>query len=424
MRVSRVVVPLVAAFAAATMAGPPASAVAPAAPAVVDVAKVGFQSSAFGTYVTALDATVRSGPTSAASIGCTTVTGLTRTNGVASATLPIVGRVGAVSTRITTAGSGTAKSTVSTSQVGGVNLLGGAVVAEAMNVRASTADDGGVVTGAGATTFVGLKILGRTFSTNVAPNTSVSLDVAGKRVGVVTLNSQTKRNVDGVYVTTTRGVTIGLLPGNPFGLPASTVVQIGSASAGISAPRVALSGGSGWGLSASTLSGTLVVGRQPHVGVGCYGTTATGSLATVKRDPLVSTGTTSVTTTSTGSATTATSKVVTSVAGPRILGGLISADAIVSEAHAARTSTGTVATEDRSKFVGLKIVGLPLITSNVAPNTKIEVPGLGSVTLHKVTRSARGIEVVMLEVKLNQVIAGLPTGTVVQLAGANANILG
>lgn len=425
MRVSRVVVPLVAACAAATMTGTPASAAPTIAPmAAAAVAKVGFNSSAWGTIVTALDKTITSGATSSVSVACTSATGLDRRNSLATVNLPVVGRTGAVSTRVTTAGASGTTTTTSTSQIAGVNLLGGAVVADAITVSATAKDVSGVASGSGSTSFAGLKILGQSFSANVAPNSKVALVVAGKTVGSVTLNYQGKGSTNGVYASSARGIMISLLAGNPFGLPGATTVSIGGANAGVSTPRVATSGGSGWGLSATTLGGAVSIGRQPSVGIACYGGKTSGSLATLTRDPLISTGTTTVSTSSAGSATTATSMVKTTIAGPRILAGLISADAIVAEAHAARTPAGAVATSDRSSFVGLKILGLPAINSNVAPNTKIEVPGLGSVTLRKVTKTARGIEIVMLEIKLEAGIAGLPTGTVVQLGGANATVNG
>lgn len=425
MRVSRFIVPVVAVVTAAAMSGSPASAATPtSAPAVsAAVAEVGFQSSAFGTYVTALDATIRSGATSTSSITCTTTTGLTRTNTVATVNLPVVGSVGAVSTKVTTEGTGDTRSTTSESKTAGVNLLGGAIVADAVHVKSGATSVAGVNSGTNSTTFAGLNILGRAFSADVPANTRVNLDVGGTRVGVVILNMQTRTMRNGLFNSSTRGITITLLAGNPYGLPGSTSIYIGGTNAAVSTPRTARSGGHGFGVTATALNGTALVGRQPSVGVPCFGGVATGTLATITRDPLISTGTTKVTTSSSGNATTATSKVVTEIAAPRILGGLISADALVAEAQTTRTATGFTGTADRSRFVGLKVLGLPLVTDNVKPNTTLDVPGLGSVTFHKVVRSARGIQVIMLEIKLSESIAGLPTGTVVQVAGANTYII-
>lgn len=427
MRLSRVVVPVVAVLAAATITGPPASALAPsAAPtasqsAAAVAAKTGFQSSAWGTNVTALDATIKSGPTSSSSIACTSTTGLTRTNSLPTVTLPVVGKVGAVSTRVTTSAPA---STTATSQTASVNLLGGAVVANAVSVSATASNSGSSPTGSGTTTFAGLKVLGQSISATVAPNTKIFLDVAGTRVGTVILNYQGRGTTNNVYTSSTRGIVITLLAGNPYGLPASTGIYVGGANAGVtSTPKAATNGGSGWGLTATALNGTAVIGRQPHVGVPCYGGSASGTIANVTRDLLLSTGTTTVTATSTNTATTATTKVVSSVAAPQLLAGLISADAIIAESQAALKSDGTIGVADRSKFVGLRVLGFPAIDADVAPNTTIEIPVLGSVTFHKTVRTTKGLEVVMLEVKLNQVIAGLPTGTLIQVAAANASVL-
>ncbi|KGN39638.1 hypothetical protein N803_03540 [Knoellia subterranea KCTC 19937] len=105
-------------------------------------------------------------------------------------------------------------------------------MADAVSVYSSAKSTSGVGSGTGATTFAGLKILGRSIAVNVAPNTQVALDVAGKRVGTVTLNQQSKGTRDGVYRSYTRGIVISLLAGNPFGLPGSTVIYISAAHAG------------------------------------------------------------------------------------------------------------------------------------------------------------------------------------------------
>jgi len=422
MRVSRIAIPIVAAFAAATIAAPVASAgVTQAAPgstqAAAAVARLGFQTNAFGTQFSAVDKLVTSGPTSYVSLSCTTATGQARASALPVANLPVAGTVGTLYTRVTTA----TTSTTALSRTGGVNLLGGAVVADAVQAYSAAGAKAGVGSGTGSTTFVGLKILGQSIAASVAPNTQVALNVAGKRVGTVTLNFQSKGTVNGVYRSYTRGIVISLLAGNPFGLPGATTITVAAAHAGITtAPRLATNGGSGWGVYASALNGAALVGKQPNVPVACYGGSASGSVVTVSRPPLISTNTTYVKTTALSNTT----RVVSSVAAPRILSGLLSADAIVADTQVVLQSNGTTTAADRSKFVGLKVAGLPLITSSVAPNTKVNVLGLGEVTFRKTTRTATGLQVVMLEIKLSQSIAGLPTGTIVQVAGANATIRG
>ncbi|WP_353952853.1 choice-of-anchor P family protein [Knoellia sp. S7-12] len=421
MRVSRFVVPVVAVLTAVTLSSPTAvaqtSSSTVATQAAAPVARLGFQTNAFGTQVSAVDKLVTSGPTSYVSLSCTTATGQARASALPVVNLPVVGTVGSLYTRVTTA----TTSTTALSRTAGVNLLGGAVVADAVQAYSTAGSKAGVGSGTGATTFVGLKILGQSFAANVAPNTQVALDVGGKRVGTVTLNYQSKGTVNGVYRSYTRGIVISLLAGNPFGLPGATTITVAAAHAGITtSPRIATNGGSGWGIYARALNGAALIGRQPNVPVACHGGSGSGSIVNVSRLPLISTGTTYVTTTALSNTT----RVVSSVAAPRILSGLISADAMVADVQVVLQPNGTTTAADRSKFVGLKVAGLPLITASVAPNTTVNVPGLGAVTFRKTTRTATGLEVVMLEIKLSQSIAGLPTGTIVQVAGANATIRG
>ena len=76
-----------------------------------------------------------------------------------------------------------------------------------------------------------------------------------------------------------------------------------------------------------------------------------------------------------------------------MLDGLVSADSIIAETTARQsTAVATPVLADTSRFVGLRIPGLPAISSSVRPNTVLTVPGIGRVTLHKVVRTPRSIE--------------------------------
>ncbi|ASN39645.1 hypothetical protein CGQ24_11870 [Arthrobacter sp. 7749] len=77
---------------------------------------------------------------------------------------------------------------------------------------------------------------------------------------------------------------------------------------------------------------------------------------------------------------------------------------------------------DTSTFTNLRIVGLPAINASVAPNTVIQVPGLGKVTLHKVSKSSTAIAVTMVEIVLNKAVGTLPVGSTIQIGYSNSSV--
>jgi hypothetical protein len=65
--------------------------------------------------------------------------------------------------------------------------------------------------------------------------------------------------------------------------------------------------------------------------------------------------------------------------------GLIKGDVIKVRANATATATDINTDADGTQFVGLRVAGNN-IAGNVAPNTKLALPGIGTVTVNKITR--------------------------------------
>ena len=119
------------------------------------------------------------------------------------------------------------------------------------------------------------------------------------------------------------------------------------------------------------------------------------------------------------------------IQGLNALGGLITADLIMSEANTSAISsvTGTTisANGNGSNFVNLRIAGTLIVANGtVAPNTKIQLPGgLGTVILNNQvqTKSAGGtsisVEMVQITIATNNDF-GLPVGALIVIAEATA----
>jgi hypothetical protein len=188
------------------------------------------------------------------------------------------------------------------------------------------------------------------------------------------------------------------------------------------ASHYAFAGGA-YGSSAQL--GSLVRSGQTSVVTMCTTKNADhhNSIASVNLGAAGSVG--GVSTTITGSDKGGVAKTVTTskTGAVKLLGGIISADAITSQAVAQHTSSG-YKSSGTTKIANLRIAGVK-IAAKPAKNSTIKLPaGLGSVTLNKqVSTSSLGRHqtiVSALSVKVNNAkLLGLPSGTIT-LGHANA----
>jgi hypothetical protein len=111
-----------------------------------------------------------------------------------------------------------------------------------------------------------------------------------------------------------------------------------------------------------------------------------------------------------------------------VLNGLITADIITAIASSYRNATGAASGSDGSAFTNLVVNGAP-VTSDVAPNTQIALPGVGYVVLNEqqVTGdgvSSSGITVNMIHVYLQSLVGGLLDPLTGQLIGGTLTTTG
>jgi hypothetical protein len=106
------------------------------------------------------------------------------------------------------------------------------------------------------------------------------------------------------------------------------------------------------------------------------------------------------------------------------LPGVIQADLVRAQANAAKENGTRSFTNKGSRFGGLSIAERPGLTADeVDPNTKINVPGVGTLWLYRVIREARSIEVRMIELIVEEEnTLGLPVGSVLRAGVARAGV--
>ncbi|HVU21230.1 MAG TPA: choice-of-anchor P family protein [Rhizomicrobium sp.] len=107
------------------------------------------------------------------------------------------------------------------------------------------------------------------------------------------------------------------------------------------------------------------------------------------------------------------------------LGGLVTADTIKAVATVSAAKHALTSSADGSVFQNLIIAGQP-IPSDVAPNTVIPLPGLGSVTLNKIqpsgnykTRGTLIVDMISIDVSAGNNL-GIPVGSKIVIAHAAA----
>ncbi|KNH23200.1 hypothetical protein ACU18_00145 [Arthrobacter sp. ZBG10] len=402
-------------------AGPLAAQAADPTPAQV---QTGFSSSAYGSYIVNADKSLVSGPTASSTISCTAATGKTSSNNVAATNVPLVGSVGAAQTNIKTLLTATGKRTEANSTIAGATLLGGLISAGTITSK-STADKSttGAYSGTNETTIADLKVLGIAVKASPAPNTVIDLkDPLLGSLGKVTLNGQEKRLVNGTYQVATTAIRVQILKAGLPGLNIGTDIRLGVSAAKLTPPQAGYFTGNGFSTKASLLSGLVKSGATAYAEVKCAGGTSTANVAGASIPGVLTAG---AATTNTNATLTPAPKVtvINTLAGLNVLGGLITADAIKAETSASRaTAGGTVTLTDTSTFTNLKIKGLASINASVAPNTVVQVAGLGKVTLHKVFKSSSSVAVVMVEIVLEQALGALPTGSKIQIGSASSGV--
>src|SRR5271170_1819978 len=275
--------------------------------------------------------------------------------------------------------SSTLDSSMGSSDVVNLSILGGVITAsEIKAVSSSSVDDGVFSFSSEGSIFSGLKVLGLPVSVNVAPNTKINLPL----IGSVTLNEQE------TFVSSTKAsLTVNMIHVRiTLGANAGTEIIVSQGFSDINTRAApAAMGGSAYAprLTVGPLtSGSLVYELVPCFGTG--GVVQSDAIAETSLPGIVTTG--AVTVTDEGNVTPTETSVQTtsSIAGVNLLSGLLTASAITGVASGTSTTPAVFNFTGGSTLVGLVVAGFPAITDNPPPNTKIEIANLGTLYLNRV----------------------------------------
>jgi hypothetical protein len=380
--------------------------------------EIGFQGSAYGTSVN-VGGIVKSGRSALSVLGCTSQVGVTHTNTAADVNAAVL-TTGTIDTSTASEATATGVASTSSTTVQGVSILGGLVKATALKSVSTTSRDNStkkLSTSADGTTFTNLTVAGVPITVQPGANTTIALP----GVGEVILNQQTGHvgsNTAGLTVIAIHVIVNITTPLAPKG----TQIIVSYANSGLGGPFGGLLSGLSYAASANVLGSTVLVGQvfpQPLACFGTGGATRTNGGALVSVPPVVISGTAADTAEGTAGKHPS-AETSSTIQGLNLLG-LVTATVIKADVTA---NGNPPALGDNSSFLNLSVAGFPAIGDNVPPNTKLTLPGLGTLWLHRVIKTSTSIRVIMVELIVS--VPGNPLGlavnTTVTVASAKVGI--
>ncbi|WP_205471798.1 choice-of-anchor P family protein [Nocardioides sp. SYSU D00038] len=381
-----------------------------------------YYGAAGGSQIQALGLTVRSDLTAASSIAGSQW-GVTDENElVAANVLDGLASLGAVRTWAGAEQAGGDGTKITTgSRTADVSLLGGLIRADAVETVTVATKTPLLNNFSANTQFVGLTIAGKKYAVNVAKNTTITIP----GVATVILNGSVQRTVEGTVYSYGFGLFVQLL--KPFkNVPAAATIVLGPTASGVAEAPIAgaaVLGGQGFSSSVTVEGGKLFsLESGPSASIatppaGTNGRTIQNATAEVNLPGILHLEAIKSTTSGTTVPGAADVMVSNKLTGLNVLNGLITASAITTTSTTSRRGDGPRKMTNSTQFLNLKVAGIKLPV-NVAPNTKIEVAGLGTVWINKQVTNALGGGVYGVQVILSTARAGLPVGANITLGAA------
>jgi hypothetical protein len=388
-----------------------------------------------GTKITAVGTTISSDLTAESAV--TGKQPQTDTNKVASVRVGGLAQVGAVDTDASADRSGAGFKTTAHAHTANISLLNGRIKVSALDTI-SKAESNGTddPTGSTSTELIGLTIAGKKYPVNVPANSGITIPGIAR---VVINASQTATSGESV-ITQGAALYVTLLKAQN-GVAAGATVIVNPTYTLIT-PATDTAGGfqlGGGGLGAYAFAhvGDEIEAETGKLGgkmmppLGTNGVTLSNTTGRVNVPQLLNVD--AIESTVTGisipalSEATVTSKLADLRLFPSLSGALISAKAIGSTSHVRVEEGETAITEGNLQFINLKVAG-NAIPVDVAPNTTINVAGLGKVVIneHKELRvpGFHAYQVIALHITLDTAKAGLPVGAEVQIGASQAIVYG
>jgi hypothetical protein len=414
----RIVAPVVLA-ALLVVALPAAGASAAGASGTGQVSKTIYRGSAWGTSLKQHQG-IRSGHSAPATLSCLTVPGQTYRNTVASVHTPQnVFHTGVVLNKAQSLPVVDGKETAqSTSIIHDVSMLQGLIHAQTIKaVTATSRKNGAYSFSTEGSQFGQLTINGQTMN---QPAQHQVIELPG--LGKVTLFDNGHFAHDGNATSYVNMMLVEILHPNDQGVPVGTKIVIGHARAGLGRSAGPL-GGRAWG-SRVAVGHTLESGPSFTMYLPCPGTNGKllkQSGAATNLPAPIDLGTVTNTAKGTVGQLVSTGETTSQIADVDLGDGQITADLIKADAKIQR-SGGQVTIDTTGSHFGSLFIGGQGQAASPDPNTVIQVPGLGKVTLYEVTKGPNFVIVRMFHLEVLKDNPDIPIGTDVVLGYAKVSV--
>ncbi len=388
-----------------------------------------FRAEAYGTYAFVGDVVVLR-KTGRSAMGCTPVIPHHTDNATAGVNVPGLLSLAAIHSFNDTFHVPGGSAGRSTAETTGLNLLDGSVTASLVKAVAQTTWDGvRFRNSANGTSFVNLVIGGNPIDATPPANTRITLP----GIGYVLMNEQVSVRSSQKASMQTNGLRVVVtVLDNAFGLEEGTQIIVSHAeviSKDVTGP-----------LTGNAYSSQVTLGNEIEseptaiVWVQCVGTNGqllTNQVAGISVPTLLQAGT--ATNTARGWTSPFPKGTTTStVQGVNLLNGLVTATAVKAVASVAKPGLTPTFSTEGTRFLDLHVTGFPEITDAVAPNTSIDIPGIGTLWLRRVVQTGNVREVRMIELVVSDPNAasarqqygaqGVEPGLVIQVAVARMGL--
>ncbi|RVU83515.1 hypothetical protein EOL70_15875 [Leucothrix sargassi] len=324
--------------------------------------------------------------------------------------------------------SATDKQSISTSMIEDISLLGGLISADALSITSTTTqEDYGFTTDAQGA-FTNLRIAGINIQDQPAANTKITIP----GIGHVVINEQNSLIRANIARMTANMIHVYVDKVNLLGIKPGTELIVGSAYSGLRKQNGALGGfAQTVFLNAKARLNIPLTTRELNastraslnrINLGCNGTNGKlreKHLTDIHLPTIIDTATAKTTAQGRVTKTASAGEMTSSVEGVNIAG-LITADLVHASADLDHGTENTVFTASKSEFVNLNVVGVEL-DSEISPNTRIKLDGIGVLWLKRVIQREKSLEVRMIDliVTAKENTLGLSAGTRVIVGRAN-----
>jgi hypothetical protein len=366
----------------------------------------------------------KAGKTANVVMWCRTKPPIHASNSAASVKVPGALDIGEIATNVDGTVVPNGKKSVATTNVQNVSILGGLITADQLKAVSTTVHTatGFALSDAGAV-WSNINLLGQPLPLpSQVPDPNTKVDIPG--VGYMILNEQVRDTRPHRAVLRINMLHVHVTLDNPvLGTKSGTNIVVGHAASGLLEVGGPL-GAKAFTTNLNAANGLLSAGPSAALFLPCAGTdgkTLSNSIGSFGVPGVLSLANAKNSGSGVVTPHRVQGQIQSSAESVRLMGGLISADAVQAHVRAVRAHGQRTFKDLSTGFTNLVVNG-QAFGGDAPPNTKVGIPGVGTLWIHRVVHRANSLRVTMLELKISQAGVGLPVGSDVRIVSTKISI--